>query len=184
MANKKNKANNNIKTITSTAKKVNAEVQETANYVVNDLAENGQQLKDNAIKAVEGVKLADSAEKIKKSAKKVNAQIKNAASTISENTAERAEEMIEKIDLKGGYQKVKNTVSEVNAYSLDTTKELLEMAKSNNEEWAKLMNKAIDGGLKLGNRQQAMMFDALENVKAQFLANANRFTSIMTRKAK
>lgn len=89
---------------------------------------------------------------------------------------------MEQIDLKGGYQKVKNTVSEVNSYSLETTKELLEMAKSNNEEWAKLMSKAIDGGLKLGNRQQAMVFDALENVKSQFLANANRFTSVVNRK--
>lgn len=94
MANKKNKTNNNINTITSTVKKVNAELQETANYVANDLAENGQQLKDNAIKSVEGVKLSDSADKIKKSAKKVNAQIKDAANTISDNVAKRARKFL------------------------------------------------------------------------------------------
>ncbi|MEM1325359.1 MAG: hypothetical protein AAGI23_05360 [Bacteroidota bacterium] len=198
MANKKvnkNTKNSNLKTITDTVKKVNAEVQETANYVVNDLAENGQQLRDNAAKAVEGIKLSDSVDKIKSTAGKVNEQIKDAATTISDNVAkrskklsetasDRAEEAIEKIDLKGGYTRVKSTVKDVNAYALDTTNELLDMAKANNEEWAKLFNKAVEGGLKLGTRQQTIIFDALETAKDQFLSNANRFADIVTRKNK
>ena len=191
----KNKKNNNIQTITETVKKVNAEVQETANYVANDLAENGQQLRDNAAKTVEGIKLSDSVDKIKATAGKVNTQIKDAATTISDNVAkrskklsetatERAEEAIEKIDLNGGYNKVSSTVKDVNAYALDTTNELLDLAKTNNEEWAKLLNKAVDGGLKLGTRQQTIVFDALETAKKQFLSNVNRFTSILTRESK
>ncbi|MEM9884882.1 MAG: hypothetical protein AAF849_03250 [Bacteroidota bacterium] len=184
---------NNLQAIKKTFKTVNSEVQETANFVANDLMENGQQLRDNAAKAVEGIKLSDSVDKIKTSVDKVNTQIKDAAVVISDNfikrgkkvttaATDRAEEAIEKVDLNKGYSRVRKTVKEVNAYALETANEMVDMAKSNSEAWTKLVSKAIDGGLKLGNQQQAIIFDTLETMKKQSIDNTTRLVNALTKK--
>ncbi|MEM0991706.1 MAG: hypothetical protein AAF847_15390 [Bacteroidota bacterium] len=186
---------NNLKTIRKTIKNVNSEVQETANFVANDLMENGQQLRDNAAKAVEGIKLSDSVEKIKTSVGKVNTQLKDAAVAISDSfiqrgkkvtavASDRAEEAIEKVDLNKGYSSVSKTVKGVNTYALETANEMVDLAKTNTEAWSKIVSKAIDGGLKLGNQQQAIIFDTLETLKKQSIDNVSRLANALTKKIK
>lgn len=183
---------NNISKIKTTAKKVNAEVQETANYVANDLMENGKAVRDTAVKAAEKIDLSDSVKKVKKTAEKINTQVKDTAvdvtdamlqsgKKLTQTAAQNAQKAINKIDVKAGAEKLGATVKSVNDYTLKTADEAVKGAKTNGEKWNKIMGKAIEGGLKITARQQDMVFDTLETVKKQLTKSAARLTDIITR---
>ncbi len=187
-----NTTENNLAKIKKTAQKVNAEVQETANYIANDLMENGQAVRDTAVKAAEKIDLSDSVKKLKKTAEKINTQVTDttvevtdamlkSGKKLTDTAAKKVQTAVEKIDLKSGVQKVGTTAKKVNAYSLETAEEMVEGAKKNGAKWNKTVGKAIDGGLKLGAQQQDMVFDTLEAVKKQMQKNSSRFFALFTK---
>lgn len=185
--------NTNFKAVMGSLKNVNTEIKELTNFLLADVSDNGQKLKNNASMAFKEIDFSDSVNKIKSSTEKINEQLKAATNMVtdsilkkgkktveevSEEVEETAEAIEQKMDLKAGYAKVMETAKEVNTYSLETAKEMLDMAKSNGEEWKNLVSKAIDGGLKIGQKNQALVFDALDTVKQQLSENTNRLMNI------
>lgn len=187
------KAETNFAKIKTTAKKVNAEVQETANYVVNDIVENGQAVRDTAVKAAEKFDLSDSVNKIKNTAEKISGQVTDTAVEVTDSfvqqgkkltasAQEQAKAAIDKIDVAAGITAVRETAGKVNAYSLETAEEVLAEAKVAGDKWHKIAKKAITGGFKVAAKNQEIVFDALETVKKQLTKNAGRFTDIIVKK--
>lgn len=187
------KAETNFAKIKSTAKKVNAEVQETANYIVNDIKENGQAVRDTATQAVEKFDLSDSVKKIKKSAEKITGQVSDTAVEVTDSFVKEGKKMtegaskkvryaVESIDIAAGVTKVRETAKKVNAYSLETADELIDGAKETGDMWHKLATKAIKEGSKIAAKNQEVVFDTLEVIKKQLGDSASRFVKIISKK--
>lgn len=187
------KSDSNLKYIASSLKKVNTEIKELVSFIAADVSDNGEKLRNNASLAIKDISFVDSVEKIKSSSAKINAQLKDATTTVTdsilkrskqvaEDVQEEVEEMVEdtqnSLELKGSYGKVMNAVKGVNNYSIETAREMIDLAKTSGEEWSKLVGKAMDGGFEMGKKNQAAVFDALEVVKKQLTENTTRLVNI------
>ncbi|MGK0365619.1 MAG: hypothetical protein ACI85O_002685 [Saprospiraceae bacterium] len=183
---------NNIAKIAKTAKKVNAQVQEAAQYVANDIMENGQAIRDTAVKAAEKITLSDSVKKIKATAIKINTEVTDTTVEVTDamvktgkkltkTATEQVKAAIENIDIKAGFNKIGEVAKKVNTYSLETAEEIIEATEKGSVTWNKLMKKAIKGGLKFSEKNQELVFDTLEVVKKQVTKNAYRATDILTK---
>ncbi len=184
---------NNIAKIAKTAKKVNAQVQEAAQYVANDIMENGQAVRDTAVQAAEKITLSDSMKKIKSTATKINAEVTDTTVEVTDamvktgkkltkTATDQVKAAVENIDVQAGLTKVGKIAKKVNAYSLETAEEIIEATEKGSVTWNKLMKKAIKGGLKFGEKNQELIFDTLEVVKKQVTKSAYRATEILTKK--
>ena len=54
-------------------------------------------------------------------------------------------------------------------------------AFANGEKWQGVAAKAVKGSLQLAERQQAIVFDTLEEVKGQFQQSATRFRGLFSK---
>jgi hypothetical protein len=73
---------------------------------------------------------------------------------------------------------VRNTIKNVNKYLLDTTEEVLDETLVRTEDWQKVGEKAIQGGIQVVAKQQDLMFDALETLKKQIQKSKQRVVAI------
>lgn len=73
-------------------------------------------------------------------------------------------------------ENIKQTTEMAKAVTTQVTKEVQKEAKP----WIKLGNKAVDGGVKMLNKQQAIAVDAIEEVKGQLKESNKRFKKIMS----
>jgi len=148
--------------------------------------------KGTAKKADQKVDLMDSYYKIKDTAKFVNRQVMETVSEVADDIMENKEQLQEEATKR--VKKTINTVSEkvtvnnikkatksVNDYTLKTAEELVGGALENGAKWQAIGNKAIKGSLKLADKQQDLVFDTLETVKGQLVANANRFVKLFSK---
>jgi hypothetical protein len=187
---------NTIENIKATATQVNKEVVATANEVAKDLMENGKTVKTVAEKAAKDLTkkmdLEASAKKIKSTANSVNSQVKNVVTEVAdvvlkngkqmtETAVKAAKETITQINLEKGIQTVATTAKNVNEYSLKTADQLIDGALDNGKKWSKVADKAIDGGLKLAEKNQDMVFTTLETVKTQIMSSAVRFSRLFSK---
>lgn len=190
---KKNTLETNVNRIQKTAKNINKEVVKTAGEVVENVLDNGKQLRTLAGKTVKEANkkmdLGTSIEMIRKTTISVNDQmLKTAEEVLGDVTTtgkewvdvatKTAKEAIENVNLTEQLNTVKKTAKNVNKVALETADDLVEGVFSNGEEWQELTTKAVKGGMKLAERQQEIVFDTLEEVKGQLSSSVKRFRKL------
>ena len=192
---KKTRLETNVNRIQKTAKSINKEVTKTAGTVVDNMLDNGKQLRTLANKTIKDVskkvELNDSVEMIRKTTVSVNRQVWKTAEEVLDDVAvtgkemvsvaaDKAKEVIENMDLTEQLDTVKKTAKKTNKVVLETTDELVDAAFENGEKWQNVAAKAMKGGLKLAGRQQEIVFDTLEEVKGQLVKSAGRFRKLFS----
>ncbi|MFK7937482.1 MAG: hypothetical protein AB8G22_28460 [Saprospiraceae bacterium] len=182
-ATKKNEKNN-VDKIVHIAKTVNGEITATAGRVNDSIFDTAQAVNSEIVKT----------------AKTVNTQVWGVTKEVTEDvvkttrvwTNERMEdtkkwanEQVDKVqdrlNIKLEMPKfempnvdVRKAVKETNELAFETTESIIEGATKNGEKWQKLTRKAINGGLELAGKQQGILFDTLEAVKAQIVEGRDR----------
>lgn len=171
-ATKKNDQNN-VDKIVHIAKTVNGEVTATAGRVNDTILDTAQKVNKEIVKT----------------AKTVNTQVwgvtKEVTEDVVKNTREwtqaQAEKVQDRFNIKLEMPKmelpkvdVRKAVKETNELAFNTTENIIDGATKNGEKWQKLTRKAINGGLELAGKQQDIMFDTLEAVKAQIIEGRKR----------
>ena len=186
---------NNVAKIKKTATNINKQLVNTVEELVEDAKANGTQVKKAATTSVENfekIQLKNSFSKIAKTAKTINTQVVETATEIVDEVVENgkmwgatamktAKNRIEDIDVKENMNKVKNTATTVNKYTLETADNLVDGTLKNGEKWQGLATKAVKGGLHLAERQQEIVFDTLEEVKGQLVQSATRFRTLFSK---
>jgi hypothetical protein len=186
-----------IDKVMATAKNVNAEIKATAAVIVEDVKEAAQDIKAVATKSVKEVSkkvdFSKSAKKVKSTAKSVNAQLADAASDITAEVKEKgkelksattklAKEALQNADLSDRFNAIKKAAQNANDFALQTSDNLIDALVVNGEKWQNVADKAVKSGLKLADRQQNLMFNALEAAKNQFGGTATRFKKLLRSK--
>lgn len=141
-----------IKAIKGTAKTVNNQVTGAAEEVIEDILENGVQLREVAVNR----------------AKNTYSKAYKAVTEVTETVAETV-----------SVENLTEVTKKVNKYTLKTAEELVDGAINNGEKWQGVAQKAVKGGLKLAAKQQDIVFDTLENLKGQFAHTAKRFKKLV-----
>ncbi len=190
---KKSNLTKNIDRVQSTVKSVNKEVLKTAGEVVDDILENGKELKTIATKTVKEagkkINFGDSVEMIRKTTNSVNAQVWKTTEEVLDDIAESgkelvdvaaktAKEAIENINLTEKLNTVKKTAKNVNEFTLETAEEIVDGVFSNGEKWQDIAAKALKGSLQLAGKQQEIVFDTMEAVKGQLTESAARIKKL------
>ncbi len=142
-----------IKAIKGTAKTVNNQVKDAAEEVMEDLRENGTQLREVAV-----------------------ARAKKTYNKAYKSVAEVAENVAETVNVEN----ISKVTKDVNDYTLKTAEELVEGAITNGEKWQGVAQKAVKGGLKLAAKQQDIVFDTLESLKGQLTNTTKRFRKLVS----
>lgn len=191
---KQNSLSNNMDKIQKTAKTVNKEIFKTIDEVMDDVVANGQQAKTLATKTVKEagkkIKFSKSVDKITKTAKTVNKEVFKTAEEVLEdviasgkeftNTATKtAKEALENINVTERLDDVKDAAKSANKYALGITEEIIDGVITNGEKWQNVAAKAVNGGLKLAEKQQTIVFDTLDTVKGQMTKSASRMWNIL-----
>ena len=200
MATKKAKTQNptNFNKIVNLAKKVNTELSEVADVVAEDLTSNVKQVRETASKSVkntqkatEKVNFSKSTAKIKETFAAVNTQVKDTAveiaddllkagSQMKDSVMAKAQETVDAIDVAGAAQKVGETGRALNQFALTTADEMADNMLKNGQKWQKITAKAVHGGFQLAEKQQDIVFDALETAKKQLTKSSSRLVKIFT----
>ena len=138
---------NNVAKIKKTATNINKQLVNTVEELVEDAKANGTQVKKAATTSVENfekIQLKNSFSKIAKTAKTINTQVVETATEIVDEVVENgkmwgatamktAKNRIEDIDVKENMNKVKNTATTVNKYTLETADNLVDGTLKNGE---------------------------------------------------
>ena len=74
--------------------------------------------------------------------------------------------------------RTKSTLKSANGYALHTTEEVVSEGILVAEQWQKVANKAIKGGLSLAAKNQDIVFDALKGVKKHMILSKKRFNKL------
>jgi len=160
-ATKKNNINidfsDSINKIKETAISVNNQVLNTAGDVVEDVRENGEQIREVAV-----------------------TRAKKAYKTVAERVAETTDKVTDKVTETVNMKNIKSATKSVNDYTLKTADELVDGALVSGQKWQGIANKAVKGSLKLAAKQQDIMFDTLETVKGQLTDSAKRLRKIFS----
>lgn len=75
--------------------------------------------------------------------------------------------------------RTKSTLKSANGYALNTTEEVVSEGIHVAEQWQKVANKAIKGGLSLAAKNQDIFFDSLTGVKKHMILSKKRFDKLM-----
>ena len=123
----------------------------------------------------------ENVENVKNTVTKVNEQIQERAKELYEsgekfveNATKTVKETVAKINFEDGYNAVKEIASKANKYTTQTAEEIVDGAIATGKEWQGIGSKAIKGGLELAAKQQEIVFQALEEVKGQFVEGSKR----------
>ena len=176
----------NIQKIKKAATTINAELTQTVDVLVKDAKANTNEVTSTFGK----IQLKDSFQTIGKTVKTVNAQVIETATEIMEDTyatskkwsedmMEATKKNIENIDVTPSINQIKSTVKTANEVTLKTADEVVGEAVKSAEKWQGITQKAINGGLKLADKQQDIVFDSLETVKDQLKGSATRLRKIL-----
>ncbi|QOD62033.1 hypothetical protein H9I45_06200 [Polaribacter haliotis] len=72
----------------------------------------------------------------------------------------------------------KSSAKKANDYALNTTEEVVLETITIAENWQKVTDKALKGGVKLMANQQNLIFDTLETVKAQLIDGKKKLSKV------
>lgn len=169
----------NVNKIKETAKIVNAQVSETAAEIVSDVKETGKKLKEVSSKlakeAVDSLEINERISTVKEAATKVNLKVKATATNLVDEAVENGSKLQKNIK-----KTAKKTIKNANEYALTKADGLVEVALSNGERWQKVADKAVKGGIQLAEKQQEIVFSALEAMKIQTVSNVKRFRKLFS----
>ncbi len=143
-------------------------------------------------KTIETIDFSTSIDSIVKTAKNVNAQVIETVVDVADDlransirlkdtAVDQVKEVIEDIDVKGNVKRVAKAAKDINKYSLETTEEILDEVIQGGEKWQKMTTKAVKGSLHLAERQQEIVFDTLDALKAQMVEGTNRFVKLFSK---
>ncbi len=191
-AKKSAKKSTNVQKIVNTAKTVNSKVQETAEVIVKDVTNNAKELQHVATSGFEKIQMKKSVSKIKATTKVVNEQITDTAKEVytdivnkgkawSDARVEAVRKRIDAIDVNVNLDTIKSTAKDINSFTLETADEFVEGVMNNGEKIQTITAKTIEGGLKLAERQQEIVFGTLETVKAQLMDSRDRIKAIFSK---
>lgn len=76
-------------------------------------------------------------------------------------------------------QKTKEIALNANATALAKTEEFVSTSIEVAEQWQNVTEKALKGGLKLAANQQDLVFDILNEIKADFKEGKKRFSKLV-----
>ena len=138
------------------------------------------------------IDFTNSVEKIKGTAKTLNNEVFSTATEVLEDLRNNGEkirevattrvneaiEAVKNAKLENGVKYVKETAQNINKYSLETAENVVETAIAGGKEWQGVAKKAVDGGLELADKNQEIVFEALETVKEQLTDSAKRFSRL------
>ncbi|MCA0133537.1 hypothetical protein [Winogradskyella alexanderae] len=74
--------------------------------------------------------------------------------------------------------RTKSTLKSANGYALNTTEEVVTEGIQFVEQWQKVANKALKGGLSIAAKNQDIVFDALTGVKKHMILSKKRFNKL------
>ncbi|MEM1214910.1 MAG: hypothetical protein AAGJ82_04455 [Bacteroidota bacterium] len=129
---------------------------------------------------------------IQTTAKMLNTQIREVAVEAMDVAVENGKEWtneattrvktaFEGVTIENGVNTIKTTAKNINDYSVEVAEDLVEGALATGKSWQGVAEKAIKGGLKLANKQQDIIFEALEDVKGQVVNGAGRVRTLVTK---
>ena len=129
---------------------------------------------------------------IKATAKTLNTQIREVATEAVETVVEtgkqridetttRVKTVIDGVSVEKGVKTIKTTAKNINDYSLEVADDIVEGALATGKEWQGVAEKALKGSLKLANKQQEIIFDALQDVKGQVVKGAGRVRNLISK---
>ena len=72
----------------------------------------------------------------------------------------------------------KTSAKKINEYALNTTEEVVTETITIAEQWQKVTDKALKGGVKLMENQQNLIFDTLETVKTQLIDGKKKLKKV------
>ena len=72
----------------------------------------------------------------------------------------------------------KSSAKKANDYALNTTEEVVLETITIAENWQKVTDKALKGGVKLMANQQNLIFDTLESVKVQLIDGKKKLSKV------
>ena len=90
-----------------------------------------------------------------------------------------ANNILEKVNIEKTAKNIKKTVKNLNKEAIKTSENLVEGAIKNGHEWNKVLEKAAKNGTVLFGKQQDIMFDVLEGIKAQYFTGSKRFSKLI-----
>ncbi|MCF6279749.1 MAG: hypothetical protein L3J14_05315 [Flavobacteriaceae bacterium] len=72
----------------------------------------------------------------------------------------------------------KTAVKDANKFALNNTEEVVTESINAAKQWQEVTSKALEGGFKLMENQQNLVFDTLESFKKQFIQGKKKLTKV------
>jgi len=94
-----------------------------------------------------------------------------------------ANSIIEKVNIEKATKNLKKTAKKLNKETMNVSEDIVEGAIEYGEKWTKVMAKAMKVGTTLFGKQQDLVIDVLEGVKAQSTTGTKRFGKLIGFKA-
>lgn len=189
-------ATSTVDNVIKTAASINKEMQNTAEVVAKEVTENGKAVKAIAEKAAKEltkkVGFDSSMKKIKSTTKNINIELKTVATDVADVVLKRgqrvtgtakkaAKDAMVVVNVGKGVKNIASTAKNINEYSLKTADQAIDSVFENGEKWQKIAKKAVNGGLKLAEKNQEIVFGTLETVKGQLITSAGRFRELFSK---
>jgi len=92
--------------------------------------------------------------------------------------AKQIKKTVSQINIDRIFDTTKIAVKKSNDFALATTEGLVTESVNVAEQWQKVTQKAIDGGLKLAANQQDLMFQTLEAIKGQYVYGKKKINKL------
>ena len=90
-----------------------------------------------------------------------------------------ATSILEKVNIEKTAKNIKKTAGKLNKVGINASEEIVDVAIEAGEEWTKIMAKVLKNGTILFGKQQDIVLDTLEGVKAQYFTGAKRFGKLI-----
>lgn len=90
-----------------------------------------------------------------------------------------ATSILEKVDIKKTAKNIKKTAANLNKETMNVSEDIVEGAITVGNEWTKVMEKAAKNGTILFGKQQDIVLDTLEEIKAQYFTGSSRFGKLI-----
>jgi predicted flap endonuclease-1-like 5' DNA nuclease len=94
-----------------------------------------------------------------------------------------ANSILEKVNIEKATKNLRKTAKNLNKETMNVSEDIVEGAIEAGEKWTKVMAKAMKAGTTLFGKQQDLVLDVLEGVKAQSTTGTKRFGKLIGFKA-
>lgn len=155
--------------------------------MINSIKEQANNVTDKAKVAVE-----KNVEKLTTTAKDLNKTAIEIGNEVIDDVSEKGKLVgatilkvtknnVERIDFVKGFKGVKENVNKANKFVLETAETAIDAGFENTKKWQAIGEKAVNGGLEIADKQQAIIFDNLDVLKNQFSNSYNRIKGIFSK---